>query len=129
MNGIAWRFGENSRRIVSIETEPISVIPKIKEDVREQFGRVIDELVEKVFGVSDIRESADGETCTACCQPGLDRKAFLAAVEALGQGTGCDRHRADGEGHYRLSRACGHWSSQDDQDVQGAVAIGKSGCK
>ncbi len=129
MNGIVWPFGENSGRIVPIEAEPTSVIPKIKEDVREQLGRVIDELVGKVFGVSDIREPVDGETCTACCQPVLDRKAFLETVETLGQGTGCDRHRADGEGHYRLSRACGDWSSQDDQDVQGAVAIGKSGCK
>lgn len=117
MNGIVWRFGKNSERIAPIEAEPISVIPKIKEDVREQFGRVIDELAGKISGVSDIRESADGETCTACCQPGLDRKAFLATMEALGQGTGCGRHRADGEGHYRLSRACGDWSSQDDQGV------------
>ncbi len=129
MNGIVWRFGENSERIVPIEAEPISVIPKIKEEMREQLGRVIDELVGKVFGVSAVRESADGETYTACCKPVLDRKAFLKTVEALGQGTGCDRHSADGEGHYRLSRACGDWSSQDDQDVQGTVAIGKSGCK
>ncbi len=84
MNGIVWWFGENSGRIVPIEAEPISVIPKIKEEMSEQLGRVIDELVRKVFGVSAVRESADGETCTACCQPGLDRKAFLVAVEALG---------------------------------------------
>ncbi len=90
MNGIVWRFGENSRRIVPIEAEPISVIPKIKEEMREQFGRVIEELVGEVFGVSAVREPVDGETCTACCQPGLDRKAFLVAVEALGQETGCD---------------------------------------
>lgn len=129
MNGIVWWFGENLGRIVPIEAEPISVIPKIKEEMREQFGRVIEELVGEVFGVSAVREPVDGEACTACCQPVLDRKAFLETVEALGQGTGCDRHSADGEGDYRLWRARGVRSSEGDQDVQGAVAIGKSGCK
>ena len=116
MAGIVWWFGENSARIAAIDAEPISNIPQIKEEMREQYGRVIDELVVEVFVPVD-REPVDGRSCTATGQANLDGKVFLEAVEALGTREGCGRRGPVGEGRHRLYGQGDNRSLRRDPEV------------